>query len=88
MCFPWPTLSAPARAQELAAQKTEMLVKVTQLRKELSDWRAKLDGQVKNYREVSAAPFSTPAAAATQPAVPAVRSVPLLPNPPRRTSGT
>jgi hypothetical protein len=26
---------------------------VTALRKELSDWRTKLDGQVKNYRDVS-----------------------------------
>jgi hypothetical protein len=49
----WPVRTRPQPPQELDAQKTELLDKVTALRRELTDWRTKLDGQVKNYRDVS-----------------------------------
>lgn len=39
--------------QDLAEQKDELLKKVATLKKELQDWRSKLDGQVKSYRTVS-----------------------------------
>ena len=38
--------------QELTEQKNELLGKVQTLKKELHDWRGKLDGQLKTYREV------------------------------------
>ncbi len=38
--------------QELNEQKGELLAKVQTLKKELVDWRGKLDNQVKSYRTV------------------------------------
>lgn len=38
---------------KLAEQKTELLTKVQTLKKELTEWRTKLDGQVKSFRGVS-----------------------------------
>jgi uncharacterized coiled-coil DUF342 family protein len=40
--------------QALNEQKAELLSKVHTLKKELGDWRSKLDVQVKTYRNVSA----------------------------------
>lgn len=40
-------------AQELTQQKDELLSKVATLKKELQDWRTKLDTQVKTYRAAS-----------------------------------
>ncbi len=39
--------------QELNEQKNELIARVTTLKKELQDWRSKLDTQVKTYRTVS-----------------------------------
>jgi hypothetical protein len=44
--------AAPLAPQELNEQKNELLGKVTGLKKELQDWRSKLDSQVKTYRTV------------------------------------
>lgn len=41
------------QAQALNEQKSELLSKVHTLKKELGDWRSKLDVQVKTYRNVS-----------------------------------
>lgn len=41
-----------AHAQALNEQKAELLSKVHNLKKELQDWRSKLDVQVKTYRNV------------------------------------
>ena len=38
---------------QLNAQKEELLAKVSTLKKELLEWRTKLDGQVNNFRGVS-----------------------------------
>ena len=38
---------------QLNAQKEELLAKVGTLKKELLEWRTKLDGQVNNFRGVS-----------------------------------
>ncbi len=40
-------------AQDLTQQKDELLSKVATLKKELQDWRSKLDTQVKTYRAAS-----------------------------------
>jgi len=45
----WPSLFT----QALNEQKAELTAKVHTLKKELADWRSKLDTQVKTYREVS-----------------------------------
>lgn len=48
-------LSTISVLQELNEQKNELLQKVQVLRKDLEDWRSKLETQVKNYKTVSAA---------------------------------
>lgn len=40
--------------QELNEQKNELLTRVQTLKRELQDWRGKLDAQVKTYRVVRA----------------------------------
>jgi hypothetical protein len=43
---------------KLSEQKNELLLKVQTLKKELVEWRTKLDGQVKSFRGVSACTHS------------------------------
>lgn len=47
---------------KLAEQKTELLTKVQTLKKELTEWRTKLDGQVKSFRGVSSSTICAAAA--------------------------
>jgi uncharacterized coiled-coil DUF342 family protein len=46
------TIKCLAHEQELNEQKDALLSKVATLKKELQDWRTKLDTQVKTYRAV------------------------------------
>jgi hypothetical protein len=45
-------LCPPAKHQELAEQKDELMGKVAALKTDLQDWRTKLEQQVKSYKAV------------------------------------